>query len=105
MWWRSVALVLAMAAFGARAEVGDAEKGRELVAEMCARCHAWDPEYPWASIGSTPSFMWMARKLDFYRERILSVTSRPPHIAQRFDVSIEDLENILAYIETLKPAE
>ncbi len=47
--------------------------------------------------------MWMAKKLDFYRDRVLSVTDRPPHIAQKFEVTLRDLEDILAYIETLKP--
>jgi len=83
--------------------VGDPVRGRELAERLCGRCHAWDPKAPWNSIGSTPSFMWMAQKMDFYRERILSVTNRLPHIAQRLEVTIDDLEDIVAYIETLAP--
>lgn len=93
---------LLLSATGATA-AGDPVRGRELAERLCGRCHAWDPAAPWNSIGSTPSFMWMARKMDFYRERILSVTDRLPHIAQRFEVTIDDLENIAAYIETLAP--
>jgi hypothetical protein len=47
--------------------------------------------------------MWMARNLDFWRERVLSVTNRRPHIAQKLEVTAQDLEDVLAYIETLKP--
>lgn len=96
----AAALVLAATA-GETA--GDPVRGRELAERLCGRCHAWDPEAPWNSIGSTPSFMWMARRMDFYRERILSVTSRLPHIALRFEVTVDDLEDIAAYIETLRP--
>lgn len=84
---------------------GDPLRGREISEKLCGRCHAWDPERPWNSIGSTPSFMWMARRLDFWRERVLSVTDRRPHIAQKFEVTAQDLEDVLAYIETLKPQE
>ena len=96
----TAALLLAATAAPA---AGDPARGRELAERLCGRCHAWDPEAPWNSIGSTPSFMWMARRMDFYRERILSVTDRLPHIAQRFEVDAEDLEDIAAYIETLAP--
>lgn len=96
------ATLVGVLAAGAQA-AGDPARGRELAQKLCGRCHAWDPERPWNSIGSTPSFMWMARRLDFWRERILSVTDRRPHIAQKFDVTLQDLEDVLAYIETLKP--
>ncbi len=79
-----------------------AAEGRALAQKLCARCHAIDPDAPWNSIGSTPSFMLMAKKLERYEQRILTVTSRRPHIAQRFSVSEDDLERILAYIRTLK---
>jgi cytochrome c553 len=98
----ALALVVMGMAAGAQA-AGDPLRGREISETLCGRCHAWDPERPWNSIGSTPSFMWMARNLDFWRERVLSVTDRRPHIAQKFEVTAQDLEDVLAYIETLKP--
>ncbi len=79
-----------------------AAEGRELAQKLCARCHAIDPAAPWNSIGSTPSFMLMAKKLERYEQRVLTVTRRRPHIAQRFTVSDDDLKRILAYIRTLK---
>lgn len=99
------ALMLAVTALAAAAAqaAGDPLRGRELSETLCGRCHAWDPKRPWNSIGSTPSFMWMARNLDFWRERVLSVTNRRPHIAQKLEVTAQDLEDVLAYIETLKP--
>ncbi|GBD44211.1 hypothetical protein HRbin40_01695 [bacterium HR40] len=85
------------------AQAGDPARGREITARVCGRCHAFEPERPWNSIGSTPSFMWMARELPFWRERVLSVTDRRPHIAQKLEVSAKDLEDVLAFIETLRP--
>ncbi len=81
----------------------DVKHGEKLARKVCGRCHAVDPKVPWNSIGSTPSFMLMAKKLDRYRDRVLSVTNRRPHIAQRLEVKNTDLEDILAYIETLRP--
>ncbi len=101
----AVALLLGgwLAVAPAEAVEGDADRGRVLAERLCGRCHAWDPADPYNSIGSTPSFMWMAKKLDFYEERILSVTDRLPHIAQRLEVTAADLEDIAAYVATLAP--
>lgn len=98
-------IILLLAAAGSAGAAGDPVRGREISEKLCGRCHAWDPKWPWNSIGSTPSFMWMAQRLDFWRERILSVTDRRPHIAQKLEVKLADLEDVLAYIETLKPAD
>ncbi len=107
MWWRRMAVLMAGLALTAPAAAGedggDAARGRKLAEQVCGRCHAWDPADPYNSIDSTPSFQWMAKKLDFYRERILSVTDRLPHIAQRLEVDAADLEDILAYVATLAP--
>ena len=79
----------------------DAENGLTLSKKLCDRCHAIDPAKPWDSIGSTPSFMLMARKLDSYEVRIQTVSGRRPHIGQKLEPSNEELEDILAYIKTL----
>ncbi len=92
-----------MAVLAAQAAVAASDReGRQLAQKLCARCHAIDPAAPWNSLGSTPSFMLMAKKLERYERRVLTVTERRPHIAQRFTVSDDDLERILAYIRTLK---
>ncbi len=82
---------------------GDPRRGRELAERFCGLCHAWDPDDPYEGISSTPSFMWMAKKMDFYEERILSVTDRLPHIAQRLEVTAADLRDIAAYVASLAP--
>ncbi len=93
-----------MAVLVAQPAVGASDReGRQLAQELCARCHAIDPAAPWNGIGSTPSFMLMAKKLERYEQRVLTVTQRRPHIAQQLTVSDDDLGHILAYIRTLKP--
>jgi mono/diheme cytochrome c family protein len=105
MGFRSLCvLALAIATFHqsvAASRADEIEDGHQIAREVCARCHAIDPAAPWDSIGSTPSFMLMARNLDRYRERIRNVTDRRPHIAQNFDLSAADLDLIVAFVQTL----
>lgn len=91
-----VVLILMLAA-----PVLASEKGFDLAREKCAVCHAIDPDKPWDSIGSTPSFMLMARKLDRYADRVLTVSGRRPHIGQKLEPTSEELDAILDYIKTL----
>lgn len=95
-------ILLAFVALPAWAD-GDAERGFQLSQQTCGRCHAIDPKAPWNSIGSTPSFMLMAKKLDSYAERVLTVSGRRPHNGQKLAPSNEELNDILAYIKTLVP--
>lgn len=81
---------------------GDIDKGFEVSQNVCARCHAIDPAEPWNSIGSSPSFMLMAKKFERYQPRIMSVTARRPHIAQEFELTASDLENVAAYVRSLQ---
>jgi len=95
-------ILTALVALPAWAE-GDAVRGWQLSQDICGRCHAIDPAAPWNSIGSTPSFMLMAKKLDRYADRVLTVSGRRPHIGQKLAPTNEELRDILAYIESLVP--
>ncbi len=76
-------------------------EGLEISKRLCARCHAIDPAKPWDSIGSTPSFKLMAGKLEDYEPRLRSVTARRPHTGQELVVAVEEIEHIIAYIQSL----
>ncbi len=116
----ALALILFGAPSGARAE-GSAEKGREIATTHCARCHVVGDFNPHGGIGSTPSFQLLARR-DDYLERFGTFFERrphpvfvrvpgvpkwsnlPSHVAE-FEVLPESIEDIIAFVKTLRPAE
>lgn len=105
------------AADGAEAE-GDPEAGRKVALQHCSRCHVVSDD-PYDGIDSTPSFRLLAKRNDwlerfqtFYERRPHPVfvrvpnvprwTDLPPHVAT-FEITLEDIENIVAFVRTLKP--
>ncbi len=102
---------------------GDAARGEKLSMRLCGRCHVVSEENRMKGIDSTPSFFalrslkdWMERfdlfylrnphpaftQLDKVSEPF--VPSRPSPI-QPLRMSTDDLENILAYVSKLEPAD
>ena len=100
--WGGVAALLVLAASAAKA-AGDADKGREVAKEWCARCHVVGTAKPYGGIDSTPTFFLMSEKLERYRPRVLTLKARRPHKSLDLDdVSNDDLEHLVAYIATLE---
>ncbi len=81
---------------------GDAERGKALAVENCARCHVIGDHNPYGGINSTPSFWIFARKPEIYDERLRTFDQRRPHLSMDFDVSETDIENLSAYVATLQ---
>ncbi len=102
---------------------GDAALGRQRSLQMCGRCHVVDPTKRMNSIDSTPSFFalrslpdWEGRFQAFYTlnphpafTQVKDVT--PPFPATRpspivpVEMTLEDVEAILAFVATLTPAD
>lgn len=102
---------------------GDAKLGARLSLQMCGRCHVIGPQNRMKGLGSTPSFGvvrtfadWETRFTTFYLlnphpafTQIADVTepfdeTRPPPIIP-LEMTLEDLEAILAFVAGLDPAE
>lgn len=102
---------------------GDAVLGESLAERHCGRCHMVNEKTRMTTIGSTPSFAlmrsfadWSSRFEAFYALNphpsftlVENVTepfdeTRPPPIAP-LELSLEDIEAILAFVQTIKPAE
>lgn len=116
---RFVWLILAMlcAAPSARAD-GDARKGQALSETHCARCHVVGDFNKFGGIGSTPSFQLIAGMKDgmerfqtFYARRphpaFVTVPdvpkwSKEPAYATPFTVTPESIDDLLAFVATLK---
>ena len=110
-------ILVVSAAPGSYAE-GDSEKGRSIAIKHCSRCHVIGDYNPYGGIGSTPSFQLLAKRDDylerfqtFYERRPHPVyvrvpgvpkwTDLPSHVAE-FTVNVDDIENIIAFVETLR---
>ncbi len=111
------ALIIGLAASPASAD-GDAARGREVAIKYCARCHVIGHYYRLGGIDSTPSFQLLARRDDVV-ERMSTFFSRPPHpvfvrvpgvarlsnspaYATEFTVTPGDIDNLVAFVLTLK---
>lgn len=102
---------------------GDAALGKSLSDKLCGRCHVVDAAERMNDIGSTPSFFvlramrnWDQRFQTFFAlnphpafTQIAEVT--PPFPIDRpspiipVEMTLDDLEAILAYVSTIEPAD
>ena len=107
-----------LAASAARAG-GSVEKGRDMAQKYCSRCHVVGDFNRFGGIGSTPSFQWLINKLPDALERFQTFYTRRPHpafvrvpgidppsenkgYAQKFKVTPENIEDIVAFVKTLR---
>ncbi len=98
---------------------GDAAKGGETSKLHCTRCHVVGDFNRMGGIESTPSFQLLVNEFKNYQERFASFYLRRPHglvieikdtprltnlpdNAHRITLTLEDVENISAFAETLK---
>jgi len=109
-----------LTAMGVQAE-GDIEAGRRVAEQHCSRCHVVGDFNPMGGISSTPSFQLLVKRRPDYRDRFETFYARRPHPAF---VSIKGIgrphanlppnaapvellpaavEDIIAFVETLKP--
>lgn len=91
-------------AAGAAAQ-GDANAAKGLIADRCAKCH----ETPYTKPGerstavAAPAFRTLANDPDRYPAERLRASLRQPHFPmQQLTLSPTDIENILAYLATLR---
>ncbi len=98
---------------------GDAVAGRKISETHCARCHVIGDFNPMGGIGSTPSFQLLAKRGDwlerfetFFERRPHPVFVRMPDVARwttlpshvsEFEVTPANIDDIVAFVETLKP--
>ncbi|MGA0344116.1 MAG: hypothetical protein ACO3RT_06635 [Arenicellales bacterium] len=93
------------------------QQGLDLSIQYCSRCHVIGEYNRLGGIGNTPSFNWMV-KSDDWRERFTTFYTRRPHpVFARvpgyplwsesdpyyppFEITIDEIEAIAAYAESL----
>lgn len=100
---------------------GSIAMGRKIAATHCTRCHVVGDINPTGGISSTPSFQLLVRRRPDYKERFKTFFARRPHPAflslkgvgrirpdlppnaQPVELTEQDVQNMLAFVETLKP--
>jgi len=100
---------------------GNVSNGEGLALKNCGRCHVISARNKYGGIESTPSFAAL-KTIPDWRDRFISFWTQPPHraITQikgvttpfgpanqpssiRLDLSMQDIEDIRTYVETIKP--
>jgi len=98
-----------------------AEQGFELARELCSRCHVIGDYNRMGGIGNSPSFPWMVKSAD-WRERFTTFYSRRPHPVfvrvpgyarwsksdpyyPPFEITLQEIDLLVDYVETLRSAE
>lgn len=117
----SIVMALACPRPAMAQDKGDASAGRNVAATHCTRCHVVGDINPTGGISSTPSFQLLVRRRPDYKDRFQSFFARRPHPAflslkgvgrirpdlppnaQPVELTEEDVANMLAYVETLRP--
>ncbi len=102
-------------------EKGDIDDGRKIAQKHCTRCHVVGDFNPNGGISSTPSFQLLVKRRPDYKERFRTFFARRPHPAflsikgigrirpdlppnaQPVELTEEDVLDVAAFIETLKP--
>lgn len=94
----SVSLMIAQAAWAQ----GDRVRGRQLAIDKCSQCHVIGDYNPYGGVNNSPSFYIFAERLEVYRDRLRTFDQRRPHLSREMKVPPKDLQDIIAYVETVK---
>ena len=98
----AAAVLIGMAGTAHAEDIGDVHAGRAYAVEVCAPCHAVEPEAPMSPNIDAPSFAAIANTPGMTRTA-LTVWHRTPHLTMpNFVIENEDLDNVISYILSLK---
>ncbi len=81
---------------------GDRVRGRQLAIDKCSQCHVIGDYNPYGGVNNSPSFYIFAERLEVYRDRLTTFDQRRPHLSREMKVPPKDLQDIIAYVETVK---
>lgn len=84
------------------AKAGNADDGRKIAEKWCAACHTVSSGV--AARDSAPPFSAIARDPTYGRDRLLQVLSDPHPPMPKIHLSRKQLDDIIAYLGSLRPA-
>ncbi len=91
-----------MTAPGPAHALEDASEGKRLATQWCASCHLVTPDQASAS-ADAPPFMTIARRSEEALGRLPSFLTDPHPKMPNFNLSRQEIGDIVAYIRSLKP--
>jgi len=80
----------------------DRARGRTLAIDNCSQCHVIGDYNPYGGVNNSPSFYIFAERPEVYRERLRTFDQRRPHLSRDMQVSPKEIQDIMAYVETLE---
>lgn len=86
----------------AQAEPGDAQAGQRLASTWCANCHRIAPGGPGPSTDAAPAFRSIARMPSTTSMSLRAFLQSPHANMPDYRLSREQLDDLVAYILTLK---
>ncbi len=81
---------------------GDRDRGRSLAVDNCSQCHVIGDHNPYGGVNNSPSFYIFAERPEVYRDRLRTFDQRRPHLSRDMQVSPREIQDIMAYVETLE---
>ena len=82
------------------AVAGDAVEGKKIISQWCVTCHLTDGNRSASDVG--PPFAQIAKDPAYTDERLRSWLHEPHPPMPNFELSKPTIENIIAYIRSLK---
>lgn len=96
-------LIAAACLWVGAAKAGEAVEGRKIVGQWCVSCHAASSQA--AARDTAPPFSVIARDPAYDRDRLLQVLSDPHPPMPKIHLSRKQLDDIIAYLASLRPAD
>lgn len=84
------------------AQAGNAGEGRRIAERWCVSCHTVSSDA--AARDAAPPFEVIARDPAYDRDRLLQVLSDPHPPMPKIHLSRKQLDDIIAYLASLRPA-
>ncbi len=100
----SLAVIGAIGAFAdvSAAELGDPARGSEFAQVVCAECHAVLPENRTSPVAAAPSFKAIANSPGMTHMALIVWFHSPHPTMPQLVLETEDMDNVIAYILSLK---
>lgn len=103
IYFRLSLLICAVCLWAGAAKAGEADKGRDIAEKWCVACHTVSANT--VARDTAPPFSAIARDRSYDRDRLIQVLSDPHPPMPKIHLSRKQLDDIIAYLALLRPAQ
>lgn len=97
-----VLVAVVLSSGSAAAQGGNAAEGRRLAGSVCSACHVIQEGQRGPAMDAAPTFVTMANDPAMTNERLRRFLNRPHSQMPPIQISRGEIEDLIAYIRTLK---